>query len=47
MSWIICCAFLIVAAVNKNSLDPNYILIAAGLFAMSGGLSYIGSKIGK
>ena len=47
MSWIISIGLLIAAIVAKDALDPNYYMIAAGLFAMSGGLVYIGSRIGK
>lgn len=47
LSWIVCLAFLIIAAMNKESLDVNYYLIAAGLFSMSGSLCYIGSQVSK
>lgn len=47
MGWIISIGLLIAAIVAKDALDPNYYMIAAGLFAIASGVSYVGSKIGK
>ena len=47
MGWIISLAFLIVAGINRDLLDPNMFLIAAGLFAIASGVAYIGTQIGK
>ena len=45
MGWIISIAFIIVYFMNRTGVNADVILIAAGLFAIAGGLGSISGRI--